>query len=542
MYYEKVLHNPEKALEQLTKSPLPFLEAALLQAEVLMHLHRDEDALKILLAYQAKLDKSINKDTLKLTFWPLLAEVQAKRGAWIEASDAWQNYFKLQKEPPYPSDYLRELAIVWSKLQRYDLAEQEWNKIPNDKLLPEDQLDIINGKFHLSNFKAVDTLSTEFLKKYPTQTDLRLKLAQILALTKNTALYQDAIKDLPPLESLDNSSSKAYFQLALINADFPLAQQLFDARSSLWKDDPTFTPTLYQYYTNLSKPDLAQTAARQGAQLFPNQLDAALFAIQHGNDDAYNAAWITKLHPDYDIDQLSATELLIYGLALQEEALEDFLSGRAPSVEHIPALYQSAQALEKLAQHYSHIPEALYYYGQTLYLLGKKENALEKFQSAIRIDDSYSEAYLNAGLASGTISYINKALQWAPNNPQAWEVLAMIELKQENLQEAIKAYHQASIFKPYDPTLYFKIGELQLQANNPKQAVEAFDQALAITPNEVEILQELLKALYHPYFLTQKETLPNITAQQQEVYEKLYQLNPKEAVQLRKKLISHWKP
>lgn len=543
LYYSNISHSSEKALQQLNLLSQPFLDSVIQKAEILLALHRYSEALQFLTDNQSLLDSSLLKSILAPKYWAVYAQAQGYLGAWIESVDAWKKYFALSKESPNES-YIRNYSKSLKELRLYDAAEKELHRIPEKTLKAEDHLALIQCIIHRGDFKTAEKETLLWLEKYPKRFDLRFKLACMMLIIRNDALYQAALDKMPPADQFTDEISKSYFDLLVFRGDYVVAQELLKTHAMSWEKDPEVQKIVFRLYAGLSEKKLAQEAARNVAKFAPDNIEDAIFAVQHGDDLPYVSAWVARLHKFNDKESISPSKAVLFALALQEEALEGLLTGKFSSSEQAPELRKVIAIFEKLQNDNPNIPELKFYYGQAFFLLGQKEKGLKSFEEAIALDPSYADAYIYSGeVYAGMDKWelaqksFKMAVQYAPDDGRAWDKLGNAELKLENAKDALEAFTEAAIHKPNQPAIYLNLGKLELLANHPDKAVAAFERAVALKPNDISSLQGLLKALYDPHLVFEKGTASKI-ARQKEVYEKLYKLDPQSAVNFKKALIS----
>ncbi|MFA6916053.1 MAG: DUF1347 family protein [Parachlamydiales bacterium] len=547
MYYKLVSKNNEKALLQLKQIQEFEPQAVLEQTDLLIDLGRYEEAQSIMDKIKPIFIDTKKKVPFQGRFWSVYAHLQQERGAYLEAKQAWKYYFSLVSNKSPPDNELRHYANVLFALRQFEEAKNVIHKIPSAQTTSEDLLLLMEIQFHQDEVPELENNAKMLLQKYPSDTYLRLRIAKLLFLTQNNNLYRKALLNIPKPEALDNKAAGALLQLRSLVGEYESALSYFQSRTTAWQDNPLILETLYSILEGMSDSAAAKQVARRVGSVEPTNEAYRIFKIQFGDDDIYNNNLVIHYASLYDKNVLSPTSQLAYALALQEEALENFLKGGKLLKEYKYALNKSAGVLLSLSKSYSDIPELHYYLGQAYYLLGSREEAQFAFEQAIRLDPSYTEALLHLGLIYAETSnwleasqMLEKAVQYAPNNGLAWRKLGDIQEKLSNYLDALNSYAQAAHYRPDDVENYIKLGELNLVINNPEQSIALLDKALAKQPDNIKILSLLLKALYDENLRTNGDKINDIIQRQQNIYERLYKLDPQGAVPLRKKLIENW--
>lgn len=545
MYYKVITNNPDKAVLQFAQIEKFSPESALEYAETLSQLGRNTEGLDLLKKYKALFEKSNTSATILERYLALDALLRQRLGAMIEAQTAWQKYFAIKKDSIDPES-IREYAKVLDSLRLYGNIEALVNKIPAKQQKPEDLVSIVQARIHLGDFKLATQLAEKLIDQPQIDPAILLQLAKSMLITQDSLVYSRALGKLPPQEKLDDNAAAALFDLLVFRGEYDKALRFYRSKNQKWQTRPEVLLSLYDLYDGLSQADNSKKVAQQIGRLDPNNYQYAMFKVQYADDDPFNAAIEKKYRPLFDKGELEPSPSLEYALALQEEALEEYLSGKTPDINQTPSLHMSVRVLVELAQKYPNLAELQYYYGQATYLLGQKDISLRAFKDAIALDKSYADAYLHAGLLLSedkkygeAVDMLKNAVQYSPNDGIAWQKYAESAQRLGNYLDAITGFANATIYKPNIVSNFIKLGELQLQLNNPENAIETLDRALALEPDNVNTLQLLLKALYNTNLRSQKTAFPDINAKQKEVYEKLYQLDPKGAVEFKKKLLSN---
>lgn len=547
MYYKYISQNDEKALQQLKQISENEPLAALEQADILIDLGRFVEAQSVLDKIKPIFTNSKKEMPFQERFWFVYAHLQQARGAYLEAKDGWQYYFSLIPESLVQDKSLRYYSQVLFALRQYGKADELLGKIPLSSLSLDDLLLKMEIQFHQNQVPELASAAKALLKKYPDDIYLRLRIAKLLFLTQNSVLYRRALQDMPKQENLDNKSAEVLLQLKRLVGEYESALTLFQSRRDLWQDNPEVLETIYAILEGQSDYEAAKQVARRVSTVMPMNEAYRIFRIQFGDDDIYNENIVQHYAQLYVKKTLSATLQLAYALALQEEALENYFSKDKNTTKFKTHLDNSVDVLQNLIKFYKDVPELYFYLGQAYYLVGNKESAFTNLQEAISLDPSYTEAYLHLGqlytekgdwLEAGDA--LEKAVQYAPSNGVAWRKLGEVQEQQGNYWDAINSYTRAMQYKPNEVDNFITMGKLNITLNNPEQSITFFDKALSLQPNNVEALTELLKALYDPNLRTNEDKLNDIIQRQQIVYEKLYKIDPKGAVPLRKKLMEDW--
>jgi tetratricopeptide (TPR) repeat protein len=115
----------------------------------------------------------------------------------------------------------------------------------------------------------------------------------------------------------------------------------------------------------------------------------------------------------------------------------------------------SVDALSQKVARYPDNPYLLNELGNLLLREGRRKEALDKFEQAVRIDKDYAAAWNNLGVArfalnekSEAKTAYHKAVAIQPNFALAWYNLAVVLDAENSYDEAIKAYERAFVLDP----------------------------------------------------------------------------------------------
>ncbi len=201
--------------------------------------------------------------------------------------------------------------------------------------------------------------------------------------------------------------------------------------------------------------------------------------------------------------QVYATAIVLYEVTLNKNpdcwlaennlGAELFLIGRTQD-----AIQRFQQAL-RLKPDYD---GAYYNLGTALMSLGQTQEAIESFQQAVRIRPRYAEAYNSLGNAFSetgrpkqAIEHFQQALKLKPDYAQANYNLGTVLIQTGQLEQAIEHLLQALRLKPDYVEAYNNLGLALTAAGRPQEAVKYLEQALRLEANLVSAYFNLGNAL-----------------------------------------------
>ena len=120
-----------------------------------------------------------------------------------------------------------------------------------------------------------------------------------------------------------------------------------------------------------------------------------------------------------------------------------------------------------------------YFKKAELTLPKKKKNYTERnFNTLIEL--GLSELYAKNSRYNKAIAYLNKAIEFAPNNTDAYIALGDVYLDQNKASEAVTQYNKAVYINPKLAEPLVKTGNLYMRSRNLNQARENFEKAKEI--------------------------------------------------------------
>ncbi|MCB9673690.1 MAG: tetratricopeptide repeat protein [Alphaproteobacteria bacterium] len=127
---------------------------------------------------------------------------------------------------------------------------------------------------------------------------------------------------------------------------------------------------------------------------------------------------------------------------------------------------------------------------------GDFDAAIDAYSRATRFDGSLAEAWLGLSRAhlakddvAGALDVSRKAMEAAPNDPDAYLTVAVLD--PANARQVLE---QAAKLASGDPRVHASLAEVRLAENDAKGAIAAADAALAIDPTEPAALKAKLFA------------------------------------------------
>ncbi len=145
-------------------------------------------------------------------------------------------------------------------------------------------------------------------------------------------------------------------------------------------------------------------------------------------------------------------------------------------------------------------------YGETLYDLGRDNEALLQFEKATQLDPKQYNPVYNAGLAYSrtnqmpkAVEAFTKALTLKPDNTAAMHGLAIAQSKSNQFDEAAKSYTHLTELNPDDLTAWINLAYCLRAKGDTEAEVNALEEALkhGTDPVKTAMVRRSLAAFYY---------------------------------------------
>lgn len=526
IFYKNVKKDYAKALRYFNQIPNPSLEALLEKAEAYLALNLKEDALVALEKFQEQIKDNMRATPLHLRALSLMASLYFSQTLYPEAVRAFTNYFALDpanmtQRPLYAKSLMH--------LQRYDLALEQYELLKKANRLTF--VPFVQSLIYTNQFDQANVQAKILLTQNP-QISLfdRLKIAYQMNITGNKPLLDMALQSIPTNHQLSLKNNQELISVLSALGDYNRALKITKTIKSELEKTSSGLMTLAQLNANLSNFKEALEFAYKAKNLSPSDTHIINFISQYENRREFINQSLAELQKKITEYPNRISWQIAYARNLIDFAIENQDQGFSNSSE----LQQAISLLDKLAFQFQEIPEIYFLIGQTHFLLDNHASAIEYYKKALKLDLSYVEAYKYLALALQndpyqSISLLQDALKFAPDDAEIWQQIGLLYQEQENKGEAINAFKNAIKYRPNDPITYLQIAKLYLDVNNPGEAKTALDKALVLEPNNIQALKLLLITLHDPNLNERKTNPGSLVPLQKAVYKTLFNLSPEEA-------------
>ncbi len=107
----------------------------------------------------------------------------------------------------------------------------------------------------------------------------------------------------------------------------------------------------------------------------------------------------------------------------------------------------------------------------------------------------YGELHVATGNYEKSIHFFKKALEARPNDAQRWFELGMVLLMKRDLEEAEKAFLEATKVDPQHWQAYFQLGDIYSAADLGEKALDVYRKAFELAPHEPAVVNNLALTL-----------------------------------------------
>lgn len=142
--------------------------------------------------------------------------------------------------------------------------------------------------------------------------------------------------------------------------------------------------------------------------------------------------------------------------------------------------------------------------GSLSYLAGKKDEAIQEFKKAIKINSNRAGAYYNLALAyydtgrrEGAINAYKKALKIKPDYSEAFNGLGDAYYGLGKKLEAIEEYKKAVKVNRKYADAYYNLGKAYVSLGMTKDAISAYEKVIEINTDDADVCYNLAILHYH---------------------------------------------
>jgi Tfp pilus assembly protein PilF len=174
---------------------------------------------------------------------------------------------------------------------------------------------------------------------------------------------------------------------------------------------------------------------------------------------------------------------------------------------------------EKMASVFTAVPKVRYHLALAFFATNNTAEAVKNLDQAIGLDPEYTDAILllaeiqtRKGDSSAAIASLSSLIRKQPSVVEAHLLLAMAHRVRNDLDAALGVYSGLAELFPKNAQVRLLIGGVLLQQNKTNEARAAFEKAIALAPNYLPALEQVIAL-----DLAQKQFLPAVERIQKEL-------------------------
>lgn len=529
IFYKVVKQNLGQALAYFNKIKNPTLEAEMEKAEVLFQLNRLYEAKEVLLGLYEKSDES--QLEVRARVLPLVGASLEQLGFPVEALPYYSEYFSIKPEETF---YRYDYAKVLMQVKRYDLALEQFDRLRKLRALSQDEmLDWLKSLVFSKDFINANKNANQWLTNYEVPLYYQLKLAELMSITKNKALLDYIIEEIPEPSQRSIRDNQELVKLWVMFGNYAQALDTAQLLEKSFSKSSEGLLVLAQLYMRLSQVNAALEFAHKSVQMDPSNYRAVNFIEKYERNSEVIARSVKLLRERAEDNPNSVSLQIDYANDLIELAMEAYLGGAVSKISESYDLQYALKVLEKLKELEQGLPQVFFLLGKAYYLLDQPEQAHKAYEKAIKLDPSYVDANRHIALVFEeakrydlAIDAVKQAIQFEPGNPEIWEQLGGLLVQAGNIEDAIVSYKNTIRFAPFDPDSFISLSKIYLDEDNAKEAIRTLEGALSISPENVEALVLMIKALYNPYYADRVDDPEALEKRRIEYYDRLRLIDP----------------
>lgn len=431
---------------------------------------------RIALLRAIELARPYSQEYLK-TILPLIAEIEMGLGLEVEA---WRHLAEYYRMFPKDMEGRARYARLSMDLQRYDLAQKEWQTLEEaGRLSDDDWVDYIASLVRAGHAERAKSKAVTGSFN-PTH---QLEIARWMLIAGDPGFIQ-------PSHLPDARAQIAQLALYRAQGDFAQAKTLASSAKEQLSRSPQGLLALAELQNDLSNRKGAMQLAQQAFLLDPDNRSIKAF-----------------LEPFQTLPEIESRLEQIIGQLLffpksptlqlkQAQALIDLQIAQSGNSS---AIRQANLILDGLLQSNYDLPSLHYLKGEAALLSDRPEESREAFLKAASLDPSYTQACHYLGIVCESLHKPDEALQalrqaikFKPHDADIWIELALFNVRLGLDKDALQSWQQVVKFQPRNAMAYYQIARLNCSLQDLDGACGALEKALEINSQNAKALKLLL--------------------------------------------------
>ena len=474
-----------------------------------------------------------------------LGKIFAIKGHYFEAAKKYKEYLT-----NFPSDIQRriEYADALIKQRRFSEALEQFVTIKKSTDLPDAyRVPYLTTLIHSDYFSEAVNIAHKWLKEKPSlPMKEQLQIARLMVITRANQLVEDVIGSALNDSILSIDEQKEFIHLLIDNGNYKNAMAIAEMIKDDLQGSADGLMVLARINQSLGEPGDALTFSKMALGLDKNHIAAREYVSLNEANPKEILTNLKVSRKKSEKRNRIFSEKISYFKHL-DNALICTKSQDEPFRRQLVSYAKDAVlSLDKLSRDFEQQPEVFYLLGRMSFVAGENQRAVDAFEKAIKLDESYAEANKNLGMiyleekqfgrASQQLVQVNK---YSPSDSESLLALSSLFLKKRDFYEAKEILYQTIKYNPNEVDAYVLLGKVLLEMGNPEDSMDIVEKALEITPKNENALKVMMVALFDKtLFLSTNKEKHVFEQKKSEIYRRLYEENPREA----KKLLAQLSP
>ncbi len=464
--------QPHSSLNGDTTRPPATVASPLQQAEELIQQGRFDEAKKLI-------EEQLHLNPSSVEAYNLEGIIYTDEKDYVRAIDAFQKALKLAPNSTKTHNTLGNLYVTQQKL---DLAEEEFKKVLD--IAPANRDANYNlGLLLLAKGEPVAAIQ-HFQRVHPATIETRFNLVRAYFQTGKTA---EALQTSRDLSATHKQDVQLHFTLGVLLAtakQYKAAQLELEQANALQPETFEILHNLGQAYLRGRDYTKAELALNRALKLKPESAETLYLLAQVYSEQAR---------------PVDALDLLVRAHRLAPQNTDViFLMARVSMTQNyfedaIPLLESGL----KIAPRRADLHAAL---GESYFMAGKTEKAIEEFQKLIELDPSARSyafmglSYRHLGRFDEALKYFEEGLKQDPHNTSCLFNVGYIAERQGNYARAEELFQQALRSNPDFPEALLELANLRSKDKKFAEAAELLRRFVKVSRNPADGYYKLAMA------------------------------------------------
>lgn len=336
------------------------------------------------------------------------------------------------------------------------------------------------------DFSSAVTTFKKIIELAPSKDDALYGLGLVYLKMMN---WKEAIPPLAKAVELNPNNKEAYFHIATVYQEL----KEFDKAAEAYKKFIATNPKQpYEAYNLLGRCQLELGQYSEAANAFLE----ALKGIPDDVNITYKLAQAYEKAGQFD----EAAETFVKLAEIDPDEAKIYYNTIINMYNNAKMPEKAAEAARKLVELNPNDSDALFNLGFMFVQMKKYEEAIEMLKRVIELNPGMEYAYLNIGFSyyslkqySKAIEAYSKTVELFPENPDAWMFLGMSHMQLKNWSKAVDPLRKSIDLRPDSGSAYYNLAICYLNLRDNYSAREIYDKLQQVDPNMAQQLKKYIK-------------------------------------------------